>query len=85
MTCEVNDIYPQFIELYVYNQNQGCTNVIKKGGRVSVGEKAVPKNRKQERKSVTGQTRPNLISLKVNHYCRVVLTTLIKENAILKC
>ena len=46
MTCEVNDIYPQFIEMYVYNQNQGCTNFIKKGGRVSVGEKAVPKNQK---------------------------------------
>ena len=46
MTCEVNDIYPQFIEIYVYNYNQGCTNVIKKGERVSAGEKAVPKNQK---------------------------------------
>ena len=46
MTCEVNDIYPQFIEIYVYNQNQGCTNVIKKDERVGVGEKAVPKNQK---------------------------------------
>ena len=46
MTCEVNDIYPQFIEIYVYNQNQRCTNVIKKDERVSAGEKAVPKNQK---------------------------------------
>ena len=44
MTCEVNNIYTQFIEIYVYNQNQGCTNVIKKDERVSVGEKANPKN-----------------------------------------
>ena len=46
MTCEVNDIYPQFIEIYVYNQNQGSTNVVKKDERVSAGEKAVPKNQK---------------------------------------
>ena len=46
MTCEVNDIYPQFIEIYVYNQNQRRTNVIKKDERVSAGEKAVPKNQK---------------------------------------
>ena len=32
-----------------------------------------------------GHAGPTLISLKVNHYCRVVLTTLIKANAILKC
>ena len=46
MTCEVNDIYPQFIEMYVYNQSQGCTNVIQKDERVSGGEKAFPKNQK---------------------------------------
>ena len=46
MTCEVNDIYPQFVEIYVNNQNQRCTNVIKKGERVGVGEKAVPENQK---------------------------------------
>ena len=31
------------------------------------------------------QLRPTLMSLKVNHYCQVALTVLIKANAILKC
>ena len=58
MTCKVNDIYPQVIEIYIYNYNQTGTNVIQKEcASVSLREKKlspIANTRKQERKSVTG-------------------------------
>ena len=62
MTCEVNDIYPQFIEDMYTTRTKDVQTSLKKTS-VSVQEKKLfPKTRQQERKSVTGQTRPNLIS-----------------------
>ena len=57
---------------------------------VSVREKKLlrTKNQKTGEEICDGpdtQLRPTLMSLKVNHYCQVVLTVLIKANAILKC
>ena len=60
----------------------------KKDERVRAGEKAVTKNQKTGEEICDGpdtELRPTLMSLKVNHYCQVVLTVLIKANAILKC
>ena len=54
--------------------------------RVSAREKLSVETGKQERKSDGPDTylRPTIISLKINKYCRIVLTTLFKGNVLLK-
>ena len=64
MTCEVNDIYPQFIEIYMYTTRSKDLQTSFKKTSVSVREKKLlPKTRKQERKSVTGQALSCVLAL----------------------
>ena len=81
MAFEVNDTHLQFIEIYVYNQNQASKNVIEKVfAGVSVWEKKpVPKNRTLAEEMPDNQLHlcPTSISRELNKYCRLALTTLI--------
>ena len=92
MAFEVNDTHLQFIEIYVYNQNQASKNEkVEKVEKVFAGvavweKKPMPKNRTlgEEMPDNHLHLRPTIISRELNKYCRLVSTTLIQGDVLFK-